>query len=161
MSRRLTTPGTWVSSSDFGCMGYAIGASIGAALGRPGRQILCLTGDGSFQMQMQEIVVATQYKLPITFVVSNNDCLGWIKWVQQHTYAGRYYCVDYNANWDHAAAAEAAGLKGLKVEQPDQCEPAIEAALEANASGQPALIEVMIPWDEPTPGFARHHGVDH
>jgi len=157
---KLTTPGTWVSSSDFGCMGYAIGASIGAALGRPGKQVLCLTGDGSFQMQMQEIVVAAQYHLPITYVVFNNNCLGWIKWGQQRMFDGRYYCVDYEVNWDHAAAAEAAGLKGLKVEVPDQCAAAIEAALEANADGQPALIEVMVPWDQPTPGFVTHHSVN-
>ncbi len=155
---RLTTPGTWVSASDFGCMGYAVGASIGAAFGRPGKQVVCLTGDGAFQMQMQEIVVAAQYRLPIIFVVFNNNCLAWIKWVQQRRYEGRYYCVDYEANWDHAAAAEAAGLKGLKVEHPEQCRPAIASALEAAASGQPALIEVMIPWDEPTPGFVQHHG---
>ncbi len=76
----------------------------------------------------------------------------------RHETAGAFAALGYAQVTGHAAAG-AAGLKGLKVEQPDQCAPAIAAALEANASGQPALIEVMIPWDDPPPGFARHHGV--
>jgi acetolactate synthase-1/2/3 large subunit len=120
---------------------------------------VALTGDGSFQMQMQEIVVAAQYKLPITYVVFNNNCLGWIKWGQKVGRDERFYCVDYEVNWKHAEAAECAGLAGFYVDAPDQCEAAIRGALAANADGQPALIEVMVPYDEPTPGFCEHHDV--
>jgi acetolactate synthase-1/2/3 large subunit len=155
----LEQPGHWVSASDFGCMGYAVPAAIGAALGKPGHQVVALTGDGSFQMQMQEIVVAAHYQLPITYVVFNNDCLGWIKWGQKTGRDERYYCVDYDVNWKHAEAARAAGLQATLVERPEQSSPAIEAALRANSQGQPALIEVMVPWDETTPGFYEHHGV--
>jgi acetolactate synthase-1/2/3 large subunit len=155
----LDTPGHWVSASDFGCMGYAVAAAIGASLGKPGHQVVALTGDGSFQMQMQEIVVAAQYKLPITYVVFNNNCLGWIKWGQKVGRDERFYCVDYDVNWKHADAARAAGLQASLVESPEQSAPAIEAALKANAEGQPALIEVMVPWDEPSPGFCEHHDI--
>ena len=154
---QLRTPGTWVSASDFGCMGYAVGASLGAAVARPGKNVFCITVDGSFQMQMQEIVVAAQYRLPITYVVLNNNALGWIKWTQQQSRDERYYCTDFSANWNHAEAARAAGLAGLYVDSPDQCATAIESALQANADGQPALIEVAVPWDEQTPGFIAHH----
>ncbi|MFO7945642.1 MAG: thiamine pyrophosphate-binding protein [Armatimonadota bacterium] len=153
----LKTPHTWVSASDFGCMGYAIGASIGAALARPGKNCFCLTGDGSFQMQMQEIVVAAQYELPITYVVFNNNALGWIKWGQKTGRDERYYATDFRANWNHAEAAQAAGLAGLFVDSPEKCGHAIESALQANESGRPALIEVAVPWDEQTPGFCAHH----
>lgn len=156
---QLDMPGSWVSASDFGCMGYAVAAAIGASLAAPGRNVIALTGDGSFQMQMQEIVVAAQYKLPITYVVFNNNCLGWIKWGQKVGRDERYYCVDYDVNWQHAEAAKAAGLAGFLVDKPEQSEAAIKDALAANADGQPALIEVMVPWDEPTPGFCEHHGV--
>ncbi|MEN6305159.1 MAG: thiamine pyrophosphate-binding protein, partial [Armatimonadia bacterium] len=109
----LTTTGSWVSASDFGCMGYAVAAAIGASFAAPGRKVVALTGDGSFQMQMQEIVVAAQYKLPITYVVFNNNCLGWIKWGQKVGREERFYCVDYEVNWKHAEAAKAAGLTGF------------------------------------------------
>ncbi len=154
---QLTTPGTWVSASDFGCMGYAVGASIGAAVARPGKNIFCITGDGSFQMQMQEIVVARQYELPITYVVFNNNALGWIKWSQKLGRDERYYCTEFTANWNHAEAAQAAGLAGLYVDSAEKCASAIESALQANADGRPALIEVLVPWDEQTPGFHAHH----
>jgi len=154
---QLTAPGTWVSASDFGCMGYAVGASIGAAMARPGNNVLCITGDGSFQMQMQEIIVAVQYKLPITYVVFNNNALGWIKWSQKIGRDERFYCTEFTANWNHAEAAQAAGLAGFFVDSADKSAPAIEGALQANADGRPALIEVAVPWDEQTPGFVAHH----
>jgi acetolactate synthase I/II/III large subunit len=156
---QVNTPGHWVSASDFGCMGYAVAAAIGASFGKPGCNVVALTGDGSFQMQMQEIVVAAQYELPITYVVFNNNCLGWIKWGQKVGRDERFYCVDYDVNWKHAEAAKCAGLAGFFVDEPGQCAPAIQGALAANAQGQPALIEVMVPWDEPTPGFLEQHGV--
>lgn len=155
----LTTTGSWVSASDFGCMGYAVAAAIGASFGAPGRKVVALTGDGSFQMQMQEIVVAAQYKLPITYVVFNNNCLGWIKWGQKIGREGRFYCVDYDVNWKHAEAAKAAGLAGFFVDDPADIEAAIKGAFAANDKGQPALIEIMVPYDEPTPGFCEHHDV--
>jgi thiamine pyrophosphate-dependent acetolactate synthase large subunit-like protein len=108
-------------------------------------------------MQMQEIVVAAQYGLPITYVVFNNNALGWIKWSQQQSREQRYYCTDFSANWNHAEAAGAAGLAGLYVDSADKCGQAIESALQANADGRPALIEVAVPWDEQTPGFVAHH----
>jgi len=154
---QLTVPGNWVSASDFGCMGFAVGAAIGVAFARPDTTVLCLTGDGSFQMQMQEIVVAAQYSLPITYVVFNNNALGWIKWGQKTQREGRLYCTDYTANWDHVAAAEAAGLEGFRVGNPAQSGPAILGALRANKEHRPALIEVAVPWDEQTPGFQAHH----
>ena len=67
--------------------------------------------------------------------------------------------MDYDVNWQHAEAAKCAGLAGYFVDDPAQCAPAIEGALRANQEGQPALFEVMAPWDEPTPGFCEHHDV--
>jgi acetolactate synthase I/II/III large subunit len=153
----LRTPHTWVSASDFGCMGYAVGASIGAAAARPGKNVFCITGDGSFQMQMQEIVVAAQYQLPITYVVFNNNALGWIKWSQKLGRDERFYCTDFTANWNHAEAAQAAGLAGFLVDSSEKSAAAIRSALQANEQGRPALIEVAVPWDEQTPGFCAHH----
>ncbi len=67
--------------------------------------------------------------------------------------------MDYDVNWNHAQAAEAAGIRGIRVERPEDCQQAIKEALQINSQNQPALVEVMIPWDEPTPGFLEQHDV--
>ena len=154
----IPTPGNWVSASDYGCMGYANAAALGAAVGRPGAPIWCLTGDGSFQMQMQELATAAQYALPIAFVVFNNQCLGWIKWGQERRCEGRHYAVDFSRNWRFAELAGAAGVEGVLVDSPDKCAAGVELARRGFAEERPVLIEVLTPWAEQTPGFLRHHG---
>lgn len=156
---KIDTPGHWVSASDFGCMGYAVPAAIGAKLAKPECQVIAITGDASFQMQMQELPVAAQHNAPVTWIVMNNNCLGWIKWGQKVRYDERYYAVDFDPNWRHDLAAEAAGCHGGRVESPEQLEGAIAAALRANAEGQPAVVEVLTPQTEQTDGFVQHHGV--
>jgi acetolactate synthase-1/2/3 large subunit len=156
---KIDAPGHWVSASDFGCMGYAVPAAIGAKLAKPECQVISITGDGSFQMQMQELPVAAQHSAPVTWIVMNNNCLGWIKWGQKVRYDERYYAVDFAPNWRHDLAAEAAGCHGERVESPEQLEAAISAALRANAEGQSAVVEVLTPQTEQTDGFVQHHGV--
>jgi len=156
---RIDAPGHWVSASDFGCMGYAVPAAIGAKLAKPECQVIALTGDGSFQMQMHELPVAAQHNAPVTWIIMNNNCLGWIKWGQKVRYDERYYAVDFDPNWRHDMVAEAAGCHGERVESPEQLEPAISAAVRANAEGQPAVVEVLTPQTEQTDGFVEHHGV--
>lgn len=153
----LRTPGNWVSASDYGCMGYANGAALGAAVGRPGVPVWCFTGDGSFQMQMQELATAAQYRLPIAFVIFNNSCLGWIKWRQEARCKGQHFAVDFTTNWCLAQAAPAAGVEGVLVDAPEKCTEAVAAARRAFAEERPVLIEVLVPWCEQTPGFVRHH----
>lgn len=153
---RVRTPGNWVSASDYGCMGLSVAAAIGVKLGKPGSQVICITGDGSFQMQMQELAVAVEYKLPITWVVLNNNSLGWIKWIQKEFHGGRYISVDYKKNWKFDKVAEAIGSYGFKAETNKQFSEALNQALKVNEEGYCAVIDVYIPDLDFTPGFLEH-----
>lgn len=155
---RLRSAGNWVSSSEYGCMGLAVPAAIGAKLGRPDSQVIAITGDGSFQMQMQELPVALQYSAPVTWIVMNNNCLGWIKFCQERGCQGRYIAVDFDPNWRFDQVAQACGCFGVRVENSGQLKAAIAGAFEANRQGQPAVVEVMIPEMEQTPGFLKRGG---
>ncbi|MCD6350543.1 MAG: thiamine pyrophosphate-binding protein, partial [Armatimonadetes bacterium] len=154
----LPTPGNWVSASDYGCMGYANAAAMGAAVGRPGAPVWCFTGDGSFQMQMQELATAAQYGLPIAYVVFNNSCLGWIKWGQAVRCEGRHCAVDFEYNWDFVQLAQSAGVEAVRVDGPEKIPEALALARRGFAESRPVLLEVLVPWNEQTPGFVKHHG---
>ncbi len=155
---RIPRPGHWVSASEYGCMGLSVPAAIGAKLGRPECQVISLTGDGSFQMQMQELPVALQYSAPVTWVIMNNNCLGWIKYTQDRFFEGRHIAVDFEPNWRFDRVAEAAGCRGFRVEKPSELRPALAEALEANRRGTPAVVDVIVGLVS-TPFFDVHHGV--
>jgi acetolactate synthase-1/2/3 large subunit len=154
---RIPAAARWVSASDYGCMGFAVPAAIGAKLARPDLQVIALTGDGSFQMQMHELPVAVQHDAPVTWIVMNNDCLGWIKWGQQRYGGERYYATDFAPNWRFDKVAEACGCFGARAQTPGEFAAALAKALSANADGTPAVVEVRVPPFEQTPGFIAHH----
>ena len=76
---QIKRAGHWISASDYGCMGLSVPAAIGVKLGKPNNQVFCVTGDGSFQMQMHELPVAQQYNAPVVWFVADDGALGWIK----------------------------------------------------------------------------------
>jgi thiamine pyrophosphate-dependent acetolactate synthase large subunit-like protein len=155
---RVPTAGSWVVSSGFACMGLATAAVFGVKAACPERQVIALTGDGSFQMQMQELPVAIQYKLPVTWVILNNDCLGWIKWQQEFIQDGRCIDVDFRPNWDFVKVAEAAGCFGTRVERAEELPGALQRAFEANRQGIASVVDVRILELEQAPGFLAYYG---
>ena len=128
------------------CMGMGIVGAIAARLTCPERPVLCIAGDGAFQMYLQEMATAVQYNAGCTWLVLNNQGLGWIRAKQQR--AGfSTYSTDFSFQPDLTAAAESFGCLGFKVTEMDQLRPALTSALEANAEGQPVLIDCEIEYN--------------
>lgn len=129
------------------CMGMGVAGAIGAKLALPDKKVVCITGDGAFQMHCQELPTAVQYGAPVTWVVLDNRGLGWIKFGQKRL-GGRYISVDYEVQPDFAQLARACSCYGERVERPEEVRGALERALRANQDGKPAVVAFSVdPWD--------------
>jgi acetolactate synthase-1/2/3 large subunit len=138
------------------CMGLGVAGSIGAKIARPEKKVICMTGDGAFQMFMQELPTAIQYHAPVNWVVLNNFSLGWIKLLQKVA-DERFIATDFNATPDFTKIAEANKCYGRRVERPSEIRPAIEDALKMTNEGKPAVLDFIVdPWDF-SEGFQDFH----
>lgn len=142
-SLELTADQQFLTSGGLGSMGYALPAAIGMcfALGR--QPLVTISGDGGFQMNMQELQTIAHHKLPIKLVVLNNNCLGMIRQFQDSYFEGRYQSTfwGYSAP-DFSKIAAAYGIPTLTVSEPDQLDEA--AAWLWQDPQQPALLQVMV-----------------
>ncbi len=119
----------FLTSGGLGAMGYGFPAAIGAQLGNPGKLVLALTGDGSFQMNMFELGTAAQEKLPLKIFVFNNRALGMVKQLQ-HFYCGRRYShVDFGFCPDFVQIARAYDAVGIRISRAEEVYPALDEAL--------------------------------
>lgn len=129
----FTEPYTFVNSGGAGTMGFSIPAAIGAKVGRPDRTVWAVDGDGCFQMTAQELVTATVERIPIKVALLNNSYLGMVRQWQEMFYDERYSEVYLSPNTpDFVQWAEAMGCVGIRVESPEEVEPAIEKANSIN-----------------------------
>lgn len=136
---KLDKPGRrYFSNRAHGALGYSLSAAVGAHYGRPQAKIVSVMGDGSFGFTGGELETVVRLGLPITFIVLSNSVFGWIKAGQKSGFGERYFSVDFSQT-DHAAVAEAYGVKTWRVSQTDQLKPALAAALEA---GVPTLVDI-------------------
>ena len=126
-------------------MGYGLGASIGAKIGRPDKPVFNIAGDGCFRMNMNEIATAVRSNVPVIQVVLNNHVLGMVRQWQTLFYGGRYSATVLQDAVDFVKLAEAMGANGCRITRPGEIEPAIRAAL---ASGRPTVIDCIIDCDE-------------
>ncbi len=126
---QYTEPRTFISSGGLGTMGYGFPASIGAQIGRPDKVVFDIAGDGSFQMNIQEIATAAKYKVPVKIAILNNGYLGMVRQWQQLFYHSRYSQVSLSGSPDFVKIAEAYGVKGIQVTKPEEVEPALKEAL--------------------------------
>jgi acetolactate synthase-1/2/3 large subunit len=124
----------------YGGLGYAIPGVVGAKLARPQATVVGLMGDGSFGMSAGELETVGRLGLPVTLIQFNNACFGWIKVSQELFHDGHCFGVDFSANTDHAGIARGFGLRGVRVEEPGDVEPAIREAL---ASPCPTFIDIV------------------
>lgn len=124
----------------YGGLGYAIPAVLGAKLAAPQSTVVGLMGDGSFGMSSNELETLGRLGLPVTLIQFNNSCFGWIKVSQKLYQEGRYHCVDFSSDTDHAAIARGFGLQGIRVDYPQNVGAAI---CEALASEQPTFIDII------------------
>ena len=122
-------PRTWISSGGLGTMGFGLPAAIGAAFARPGETVVCVAGDGSIQMNIQELATAKLQNLPVKVMILNNGYLGMVRQWQELFYDRRYSHTTLNGNPDFVKLAEAYGAKGMRVTERGQVRDAVEEAL--------------------------------
>jgi len=145
---QVTTPNSYFLSPSLASMGYGVAASIGGQLAAPDRQVVCVCGDGGFQMQGMEIVTAVNYDIPVKWFIMNNSTLGMIRDTQDQLFGGKRIASDF-VNPDFVQLAEAMGAVGLRIERPEEIAEVTEAALN---NKRPTVVDVHIDPDE-APSF--------
>jgi acetolactate synthase-1/2/3 large subunit len=122
-------PRRWINSGGLGTMGYGLPAAMGAQLADPERTVVCITGEGSIQMNIQELSTCLQHRLPIKIACLNNHYLGMVRQWQEFFYESRYAMSYVDALPDFVKLAEAYGHIGLRADRPADVEPVIREAL--------------------------------
>lgn len=122
-------PHTLLTSGGLGTMGYGFPAAIGAQLAFPGKLVVDIAGDGSIQMNIQELATAVQYNIPVKIVILNNGYLGMVRQWQELFYEKRYSQTDMTYAPDFVKLAEAYGLSGLRATKPNEVEDVLKKGL--------------------------------
>jgi len=143
---KFKRPRQYISSGGLGTMGYGTGAAIGAQIALPDKKVFNIAGDGSFRMNCNELATAVHYKLPIIIAVMNNGTLGMVRQWQTLFYEKRYSQTTLDRGPDFVKLADAYGAIGIRVEKPEQVQPAIEKAL--SSDDRPVVIDFAIDIDE-------------
>ena len=125
---KFDQPRRWLNSGGLGTMGVGLPYAIGAAFAHPDKQVACVTGDGSIQMCIQELSTAKQFGLPIKIINLNNRYLGMVRQWQEMFYSRRYSQTYMDSIPDFVKLAEAYGHVGIRVEKPEDVEPALKRA---------------------------------
>lgn len=138
-------PNTFLSSGGLGTMGYGFPAAIGAQLARPDYLVIDIAGDGSIQMNIQELATAVQYKIPVKIVILNNGFLGMVRQWQELFYDKRYSHTDMTHAPDFVKVAEAYGLTGLRATKPEEVEAVLRKGLETPG---PVVMDFVVSREE-------------
>ncbi len=123
-------PRKWINSGGLGTMGFGLPAAMGAKLAYPNDEVICITGEGSIQMCIQELSTCTQYNLPIKIININNEALGMVKQWQDMNYGGRHSASSYQSSLPNfVELAESYGHVGIKIEKNSELKSGLEKAL--------------------------------
>jgi acetolactate synthase-1/2/3 large subunit len=141
----LDQPRSFISSGGLGCMGFGLPAALGAQVAWPGKTVIDIAGDGSIQMNIQELATAVEYDLPVKVAILNNQYLGMVRQWQQLFYDKRYCATPMNAMPDFVRLAEAYGAVGLRAEKPSEVESVIKEALRVK---KPVLMDFAVEREE-------------
>lgn len=136
---------TFISSGGLGTMGFGFPAAIGAKIGCPESEVVCVAGDGSFQMNSQEMATAKINDVPVKVLIIDNRALGMVHQWQSLFYNKRYSFTELADNPDFVKLADAYGWRARRVEKPEDVDAALDEML---ASKKPYLLDVMIPRDQ-------------
>ncbi|MBU8906046.1 biosynthetic-type acetolactate synthase large subunit [Desertibacillus haloalkaliphilus] len=136
----FTSPRSFLTSGGLGTMGFGVPAAIGAASGYPDKQVVCISGDGSFQMNVQELLTIARYQLPIKIVIINNGYLGMVRQWQELFYQKRYSHVKISSP-DYLRLAESYGINSFRAEDEEEAKAIISKAF--TTSG-PVLMEFNV-----------------
>jgi acetolactate synthase-1/2/3 large subunit len=140
---RFNEPYTWVNSGGLGTMGFSVPAAIGAKVGRPDRTVWAVDGDGCFQMTAQELVTASVERIPVKVAILNNSYLGMVRQWQEMFYEERYSEVYLSPEVpDFVKWAEAMGCVGIRVDSPEEVQPAIDKA--NSIDDRPVVVDFRV-----------------
>jgi acetolactate synthase-1/2/3 large subunit len=142
---KFNMPRTLLTSGGLGTMGYGFPAAIGAQVAFPSRTVIDIAGDGSIQMNIQELATVVQYNLPVKVMILNNGYLGMVRQWQKLFYEKRYSHTSMAISPDFKKLSESYGAKGIKVEDPSEVENAIKTALKING---PVFVDFHVEQEE-------------
>jgi acetolactate synthase-1/2/3 large subunit len=138
-------PNHFISSGGLGTMGFGLPAAIGAQMAFPDKLVVDIAGDGSIQMNIQEMATAVQYCLPVKVAILNNGFLGMVRQWQQLFYDRRYSCTAMECSPDFAKLAEAFGAVGLRATKPSEVVPVLREAI---SIPQPVIMDFVVEKEE-------------
>jgi len=138
-------PNCFITSGGLGCMGFGLPAAIGAQIAHPDKVIVDIAGDGSIQMNIQEMATAVQYNLPVKIVILNNGYLGMVRQWQELFYDRCYACTEMDHTPDFVKLAEAYGAVGLRATRPGEVGPVLEEGL---AQRKPVIMDFSVEREE-------------
>ena len=138
-------PNSFITSGGLGVMGYGFPAAIGAKIACPDRMVFDIAGDGSIQMNIQEMATAVANNIPVKIAILNNGCLGMVRQWQELFYEKRYAQTLLKGNPDFVKLAEAYGAVGLRATKPEEVTPVIKKALSIN---RPVIMDFVVCEDE-------------
>ncbi|MEW6114933.1 MAG: thiamine pyrophosphate-dependent enzyme, partial [Thermodesulfobacteriota bacterium] len=139
------SPNSFLTSGGLGCMGYGFPAAIGAALARPDRTVIDIAGDGSIQMNIQELATAVQHNVPVKVAILNNQYLGMVRQWQQLFKDRRYAGTNIEGGPDFQRLADAYGAVGMRATKPEEVELVIKQAL---AIKRPVFMDFWVDREE-------------
>jgi acetolactate synthase I/II/III large subunit len=140
---KFNHPRSWISSGGLGTMGYGFPAAMGAAIAKPDRDVVCITGDGGFQMSTYELATAVEYKIPVKVAIMNNECLGMVRQWQQLFYNKRYsHSILKQGNPDFVKLAEAYGAVGMRAETDEEMVTMLDEAMKIN--DRPVVMDFRV-----------------
>ncbi len=142
---RFDHPNSFITSGGLGCMGFGLPAAIGAQVACPDKLVVDIAGDGSIQMNIQEMATATQYNLPVKIAILNNGFLGMVRQWQELFYDKRYACTEMIVAPDFVKLAEAYGAVGLRATKPEEVEIVLEKALSIH---RPVIMDFVVEREE-------------
>jgi acetolactate synthase-1/2/3 large subunit len=143
---KALAPRTFISSGGLGTMGFGLPAAIGAQVGCPDKLVFDIAGDGSIQMNSQELATAVACNLPVKVAILNNSYLGMVRQWQELMWNRRYSQTDLNVGTpDFVKLAEAYGALGLRATRPEEVRPVLEQAI---ATPKPVLIDFVVAREE-------------
>jgi acetolactate synthase-1/2/3 large subunit len=141
----FSKPRRWITSGGLGTMGYGFPAAIGAQVAHPDQTVIDIAGDGSIQMNIQELATATQYRLPVKIAILNNNCLGMVRQWQELFYERNYSEVMMAGLPDYVKLADAYGAVGLRATRPEEVVPVIKKALSVQTC---VVMDFVVEQDE-------------
>ena len=145
---RYRNPRSFITSGGLGTMGFGLGAALGAKTGCPEKTVVNIAGDGSFAMNLNELITAKAHNIPIIELVVNNSVLGMVRQWQRLFYGARFSQTTLDIRHiDYMKLGEAFGIKSLVIEKTKDIEPVLKEAISVSESGEPVLIECRIDRD--------------